>query len=288
MTKKEDVAEEFVTNVDKLFNKDSLIGSRRHAIWGIWGEVGELVDALKQHFVYGKETDRENLIEEVGDLLFYMVALMNNKEASIRLLSPCNSLPPKSKVRGENIHLMLHELQKNFALALSLTKVGSLVRALRANVLILNTIMLMFRCGNLNSALRYNMSKLNVRYPEKRFTKEHAVKRADKSEEAKKHAYKKLTAKAKLDIITRFNSGENKEDIASFYGVTVTTVSYIVSGLIPIVRRKNGKVTAALVKQVYRLNATLSRPALVRKLKLSTTTINLILKGDYDNLDDKA
>jgi len=46
-----------------------------HAALGIAGEAGEIVDAVKKHWVYGKALDRENLIEEIGDLLFYTQAL---------------------------------------------------------------------------------------------------------------------------------------------------------------------------------------------------------------------
>jgi len=42
---------------------------------GISGEAGELVDALKKHIIYRKPLDRENVIEELGDLEFYMEGL---------------------------------------------------------------------------------------------------------------------------------------------------------------------------------------------------------------------
>ncbi len=39
---------------------------------GISGESGELLDAMKKRVVYRKELDRENVIEELGDLEFYL------------------------------------------------------------------------------------------------------------------------------------------------------------------------------------------------------------------------
>ena len=39
---------------------------------GICGEAGELVDAIKNHTIYRKPIDLENVIEELGDLEFYM------------------------------------------------------------------------------------------------------------------------------------------------------------------------------------------------------------------------
>ena len=46
-----------------------------HMAVGISGEAGELLDAIKKYVVYGKELDRENVIEELGDLEFYMEGL---------------------------------------------------------------------------------------------------------------------------------------------------------------------------------------------------------------------
>lgn len=46
-----------------------------HAVLGISGEAGELLDAVKKASVYNKPLDRENVIEELGDLEFYMEQL---------------------------------------------------------------------------------------------------------------------------------------------------------------------------------------------------------------------
>lgn len=46
-----------------------------HLEMGIVGEAGEISTAIKKHVIYGKPLDRANLIEELGDLEFYMEAL---------------------------------------------------------------------------------------------------------------------------------------------------------------------------------------------------------------------
>ena len=46
-----------------------------HAAVGISGEAGELLDAVKKAAIYNKPIDRENVIEELGDLEFYMEQL---------------------------------------------------------------------------------------------------------------------------------------------------------------------------------------------------------------------
>ena len=43
-----------------------------HMAAGVSGEAGELLDAIKKAAVYKKALDRENVIEELGDLEFYM------------------------------------------------------------------------------------------------------------------------------------------------------------------------------------------------------------------------
>jgi NTP pyrophosphatase (non-canonical NTP hydrolase) len=43
-----------------------------HMVVGVSGEAGELLDAIKKHAIYNKELDRENVIEELGDIEFYL------------------------------------------------------------------------------------------------------------------------------------------------------------------------------------------------------------------------
>lgn len=43
-----------------------------HMAIGISGEAGELLDAIKKQVIYCKALDRENALEELGDLEFYM------------------------------------------------------------------------------------------------------------------------------------------------------------------------------------------------------------------------
>jgi len=46
-----------------------------HMAIGIAGESGELLDAIKKWSIYQKPLDLENVIEELGDLEFYMEGL---------------------------------------------------------------------------------------------------------------------------------------------------------------------------------------------------------------------
>ena len=46
-----------------------------HLALGISGEAGEIVDPIKKHFAYDQILDLENMIEELGDMEFYLEAL---------------------------------------------------------------------------------------------------------------------------------------------------------------------------------------------------------------------
>lgn len=42
---------------------------------GLCGETGEVADIIKKHVFHGKPLDREHLIEELGDVRWYMELL---------------------------------------------------------------------------------------------------------------------------------------------------------------------------------------------------------------------
>ena len=46
-----------------------------HMATGVAGEAGEILDAVKKVAIYNKPMDRENLLEELGDLEFYLEGL---------------------------------------------------------------------------------------------------------------------------------------------------------------------------------------------------------------------
>jgi len=46
-----------------------------HMAIGVAGEAGELLDAVKKSAIYNKPIDRANVIEELGDIEFYLQGL---------------------------------------------------------------------------------------------------------------------------------------------------------------------------------------------------------------------
>ena len=59
-----------------------------HMALGVAGEAGELVDCIKKHTIYNQNLDSENLIEELGDLEFYLSgirqSLMITREQTLK------------------------------------------------------------------------------------------------------------------------------------------------------------------------------------------------------------
>lgn len=53
-----------------------------HATIGICGEAGELLDTVKKYFAYNKDLDLENIVEELGDIEFYLQALRDELQLS--------------------------------------------------------------------------------------------------------------------------------------------------------------------------------------------------------------
>jgi NTP pyrophosphatase (non-canonical NTP hydrolase) len=51
-----------------------------HAAYGLCTEAGELLDQLKKHIFYGKDLDEVNLMEELGDILWYVALLCNARD----------------------------------------------------------------------------------------------------------------------------------------------------------------------------------------------------------------
>jgi len=49
-----------------------------HMAMGVGGEAGELMDAVKRWAIYQKDLDRANVVEELGDLEFFMAGIRQN------------------------------------------------------------------------------------------------------------------------------------------------------------------------------------------------------------------
>jgi len=47
----------------------------QHMLFGMMTELGELVDSYKKHYAYGKPLDMVNVMEEMGDIMWYWAGM---------------------------------------------------------------------------------------------------------------------------------------------------------------------------------------------------------------------
>lgn len=66
--------------VQQLLKADTAVMMKLHVALGVAGEAGELADAVKKECIYNKPVDRNNVIEELGDLRFYIQGVMQMYE----------------------------------------------------------------------------------------------------------------------------------------------------------------------------------------------------------------
>jgi len=71
----------------------------QHMAIGISGEAGELLDAIKRNSIYQKPLDLVNVIEELGDLEFYMEGLRQGLDIT----------------RQQTIEANIHKLGKRYS-----------------------------------------------------------------------------------------------------------------------------------------------------------------------------
>ena len=61
-----------------------------HAAMGLASDAGEFVDCVKKHTIYGKELDTENAIEELGDVLWFIVFAANTLNVTLAEVMQAN------------------------------------------------------------------------------------------------------------------------------------------------------------------------------------------------------
>jgi NTP pyrophosphatase (non-canonical NTP hydrolase) len=61
-----------------------------HGVIGISTESGELLDAVKKHVYYGKPLDKVNIMEEVGDCMWYLALILREIDYSFEEVADIN------------------------------------------------------------------------------------------------------------------------------------------------------------------------------------------------------
>lgn len=70
--------------------KDNVTARLLHAQLGLTTETGEFADALKKFLIYGKPVDRTNLIEELGDCMWYIAEAAAALDVSMEQIQTIN------------------------------------------------------------------------------------------------------------------------------------------------------------------------------------------------------
>lgn len=66
-----------LANIDPAFVRiDRDMTRMLHGAIGAVTESGELIDALKKTIYYGKPLDKVNIVEEVGDIMWYLALIL--------------------------------------------------------------------------------------------------------------------------------------------------------------------------------------------------------------------
>lgn len=79
-------------------------GRLLHAVMGLETEVGELTDQLKKHIFYGRELDLTNLVEEAGDLFWYLGVLCSALDVSFEYVQQLNIAKLKKRYPQKFTH----------------------------------------------------------------------------------------------------------------------------------------------------------------------------------------
>lgn len=87
------------TDFEAMNTRLSSDGTKRllHAGFGLSTEAGEFLDALKKHIFYGKELDRVNLKEEMGDLFWYLAIACDELDVEFESLMKTNIAKLKAR-----------------------------------------------------------------------------------------------------------------------------------------------------------------------------------------------
>ncbi len=99
--------QEYIKNAIKTESRDfSAIGERLQSVEnqrllhggiGLATEAGEFLDALKKHVFYGKELDKVNLREEMGDIFWYCAIIADQLDVDFATVMERNITKLKAR-----------------------------------------------------------------------------------------------------------------------------------------------------------------------------------------------
>lgn len=177
-----------------------------HGAIGLVTETAELLDSLKKTIFYGKPLDKVNIIEELGDILWYLSLVLKDRGITYDQLlenialdteNPIQQLierhPQIGQVSGAvfwacnrmslRSQLMLEEVNNSISfqyptLNSKLTEIKTGCGIILSGVIILAEIF----DSSIEEVMAININKLKFRYPDDRFTSNCAINRNTEAE----------------------------------------------------------------------------------------------------------
>lgn len=77
--------------------KSSSSNELQHGIIGLVTEIGEIADTYKKHVFYDQPLDKENIIEEIGDVLWYLALVARAINSNLDDIAESNVLKLKKR-----------------------------------------------------------------------------------------------------------------------------------------------------------------------------------------------
>lgn len=174
--------ETYVPKVRGLINRlDTVEDDHLHMAMGMVGEIGEVVDLVKKSFAYGRELDKQKLLEELGDFTFYTVGLADMLGVSFTGMA-VESVDSKTNMNLATLAFMSGAMLVAHTLEPSAGSDADEREALKEAVIIVGCIARDLG-SSLEEVLDLNIKKLSVRYPNLMFDAERANNRDVEAEQ---------------------------------------------------------------------------------------------------------
>ena len=181
--------------VKSLFNP-----TPEHDFFGLITEVGELATAFKSSWYKNEPLNTTNMLEELGDIVFYIVATIQQRfspdhDQNIGLLEEVLTGPDlEIDLYGTNANFPLHlaikhfegaplEMQRQFYSRIFtsiLPPVLSDKTAIKKLITVIKVLGQHLCDANIWQIIQFNYDKLSKRYPDGHFDRTHALQRQDK------------------------------------------------------------------------------------------------------------
>ena len=87
-----------ITGISQRLNPEAI--RMLHGAMGASTEANEVLDIFKKHIYYGKDLDIEHLIEEIGDVMWYLAVILDSLKVPFSDVLERNIAKTKRRYKG--------------------------------------------------------------------------------------------------------------------------------------------------------------------------------------------